>query len=321
MRKTLREQIDANKRGSLVLVCVMLALITALGTCIVGIWHPRYWYYGAGGAFGIALFVAFVARSWGPGIILGISNTREATAQEDQMLRNVVEEMAIASGLPMPKIYVINDSSPNAFATGMSPEKGIVCVTTGLLSKLNREELQGVMAHELSHIRNYDVRYMTMVSILAGMIALLADFLQTQLRWGFWGGRSRSSDNDNDNNNPLAIVFLIVGILLAIISPIAGWMLEMAVSRKREFLADASAAEMTRYPEGLISALQKISNDPDPLEAANRATQHMYIVNPLKLMEERADLFSTHPSTEARINALRGMEPYYDKVRKFGEIE
>ena len=166
------------------------------------------------------------------------------------------------------------------------------------------------MAHELAHIRNYDIRYMTMVTVMAGMIVLLADILQSQLRWGFFFGRSRSNNNNN-NANPLGIVFLILGIVLAILGPVMGWMLELAVSRKREFLADAGAAELTRYPEGLISALRKISNDPNDLQSANRATQSMYFVNPLKLLKERDDLTSDHPSTQARINALMGLEPYY----------
>ncbi len=315
MRKTLREQIDANKRGSFLLVCGMMLLIMVLGATIVGLWHPRYWIFGAAGAFGLGLLCSVVSKLWGTNIVLGISGSREATAQEDQVLRNVVEEMAIASGLPMPKVYVIEDDSPNAFATGQTPQTGIVCVTTGLLSKLNRDELQGVMAHELSHIRNYDIRYMTTVATMVGLISLLADFLQTQLRWGFWGGRSRSNDN-NDNNGPLGIIFLILGIVLALIAPMTGWMLEMAVSRKREFLADASAAEMTRYPEGLASALRKISEDTDMLESANRATQHLYIVNPLKLVKEHQDLMSSHPTTEARIKALLGESEYYASERK-----
>ena len=317
MRKTLREQIDANKRGSFLLVCGMVLLITLLGATIVGFWRPSYWPYGAAGAFALALLCSAISNLWGSKIVLGISGGREATAQEDQMLRNVVEEMAIASGLPMPKIYVIDDYAPNAFATGPNPQNGIVCVTTGLLEKLNRDELQGVMAHELSHIRNYDIKYMTTVSTMAGLIVLLADVLQSQFRWGFFG-RSRSNDNDSNNNNPLGIVFLVLGLILAFVAPMLGWLLEMAVSRKREYLADASAAEMTRYPEGLASALQKISGDTDILESANRATQHMYIVNPLKLMEEHKDLLSTHPSTEARIRALLGDAEYYAKQRKFG---
>lgn len=315
MRKTLREQIDANKRGSFLLVCGMVLLITVLGATIVGIWQSNYWIFGAIGGLLLALLCSFISRVWGTNIVLGISGAREATAQEDQILRNVVEEMAIASGMPMPKIYVIDDFAPNAFATGRDPQNGIVCVTSGLLAKLNRDELQGVMAHELSHIKNYDIRYMTTVSTMAGLIVLLADVLQGQLRWGFWG-RSRSSDNNN-NNNPLGIVFLVLGIVLALVAPMLGWLLEMAVSRQREFLADASAAQMTRYPEGLASALQKISQDADMLEAGNRATQHMYIVNPLKLMEEHKDLLSTHPSTEARIKALMGDAEYFAKQRKF----
>jgi heat shock protein HtpX len=308
MRKTLREQIDANKRGSFLLVCCMVMLISLLGACIVGLWHARYWYYGAAGAFVIALLSAAVSRAWGSKIVLGISGGREATAQEDQILRNVVEEMAIASGLPMPKIYVIDDPAPNAFATGHTPQTGVVCITTGLLSKLNRDELQGVMAHELSHIRNYDIQYMTTVATMAGLISLLADVLQGQLRWGFWtGGRSR---NNNDNNNPLGLVFMILSIVLALVAPLTGWMLELAVSRQREFLADSSAAEMTRYPEGLASALRKIAGDTDMLHSANRATQSMYIVNPLKLVKEHQDLMSTHPSVEARIRALIGDQAY-----------
>ena len=315
MRKTLREQIDANKRGSFLLVCGMVLLITVLGACVVGLWRAKYWYIGAGGACALGLLSSVVSKIWGSKIVLGISGSREATFQEDQVLRNVVEEMAIAAGLPMPKIYVIEDAAPNAFATGQSPQTGVVCVTTGLLSKLNRDELQGVMAHELSHIRNYDIQYMTTVSTMAGLIALLAEVLQTQLRWGFWGGRSRSDDDNNGGGNPLGILFLVLGIVLAIVAPMTGWLLEMAVSRKREFLADASAAEMTRYPEGLASALRKISDDSDVLESANRATQHMYIVNPLKLMQEHQDLMSTHPTTEARIKALLGDAEYYAKER------
>ena len=296
------------------LVCCMVLLITLLGACIVGFWHARYWYYGAVGAFILALISAAVSRAWGSKIVLGISGGREATPQEDQVLRNVVEEMAIASGLPMPKVYVIDDPAPNAFATGHTPQTGVVCITTGLLSKLNRDELQGVMAHELSHIRNYDIQYMTTVATMAGLISLLADVLQGQLRWGFWtGGRSR---NNNDNDSPLGLVFLILSIVLALVAPLTGWMLELAVSRKREFLADASAAEMTRYPEGLASALRKIAGDSDMLRSANRATQSMYIVNPLELVKEHQDLMSTHPTVEARIRALIGDAAYEAMVQQ-----
>lgn len=315
MRKTLKEQIAGNKRGSFFLVLIMLLIISALGACIVGFTAPKHWYWGAGGAFGLGLLCAVIARYLGPNIVLAISGAREATFAENQVLVNVVEEMAIASGLPMPKIYVIDDTAPNAFATGKDPQHGIVAITTGLLQKLNRDELQGVMAHELAHIRNLDIRYMTMVSLMTGLIALLADFLQRQF---FWGGMGRRrSDDDGDNNNPLGILFLVLGIVLALVAPIAGWLLEMAVSRKREFLADATAAEMTRYPEGLASALMKIQGDQEVLEAANRATQHMYIINPLKFESDGSSMLSTHPSTEARIKALLGTSEHYKKERQF----
>jgi len=169
-----------------------------------------------------------------------------------------------------------------------------------------------VMAHEIAHIRNLDIRYMTTVSLMGGLIALLSDVLSTQLRWGAFSRRGRNRDNDGGSNP----IFIVVGLLLAILAPLFGWLLQMAVSRQREFLADASAAEMTRYPEGLASALKKISYDPETLEVANRATQHMYIVNPLQLSKEGNDLFSTHPSTEARIKALLGTSSFYEKERR-----
>jgi heat shock protein HtpX len=305
MRKSIREQIDANKRGSFLLVCCMMVLISLLGACIVGLWHSRYWMFGAIGSFVVGLIAAFISKLWGSNIVLGISGAREATAPEEQVLRNVVEEMAIAAGVPVPKIFVIDDMAPNAFATGRSPASGVVCVTSGLLTKLNRDELQGVMAHELSHIRNYDIQYMTTVATMAGMISILAEVLGGQLRWGFWFGRGRSSD-DNNGNNPLGLIIFLLSILLALLAPITGFMLEMAVSRQREFLADASAAELTRYPEGLASALRKISSDPDMMNTTSRATQSMYIVNPLKLIQEHENLMSSHPSTDARIRALLG---------------
>ena len=302
MKRTLQEQIAANRRGSAILVFFLVLILAALGTVIVGVYAPKQWYLGTAGATALGAILAIVARAGGPSIVLGLARAREATHAEDQVLSNVVEEMAIASGLPKPKVYVIDDDAPNAFATGKDPENGIIAVTTGLLRKLDRDELQGVVAHEMAHIRNYDIRFMTTVALIAGAIPLLADaFLRMQ--W-FGGGRRRDDDRESSQ---LAAVFQIVGIVLAILAPIFAVLLEMAVSRKREYLADATAAEMTRYPEGLASALRKIAMDPDPLEVANRATQHMYIVNPLKLSGDGSDLLSTHPPTEARIRALMGL--------------
>lgn len=302
MRQTLQEQIAANKRASTIYSIFLVLLLAALGTAIFGAYYPREWYLGTAGSFVLGIILAIVARTAGPGILLATSGAREATAQEDQVLNNVVEEMAIASGLPKPKIYVIDDPAPNAFATGTSPDNAALAITTGLLAKLDRDELQGVMAHELSHIRNYDVRFMTTIAMIAGAIPLLAD---TFVRMQFWGGGRRRSSNGGDNN--LGAIFMIIGLVLSILAPIFAKLLELAVSRQREYLADASAAEMTRYPEGLARALAKISSDPNPLLHANRATQHMYIVNPkLSGDDGGTSMFSTHPSTRDRIARLMG---------------
>lgn len=300
MRRTLQEQIAANRRGSLVFVFLLVLILAGLGTALVGVYAPRQWYLGTAGATLLGIIGAMVAVNGGSGIVLSLSRAREATPQEHQMLRNVTEEMAIASGLPMPKVMVIDDDAPNAFATGKDPQNGVIAVTTGLLRKLDRDELQGVVAHEMAHIRNFDIRFMTVVAIIAGFIPLLADVFMRSLWWG--GPRRRSNRDDNQ----LQTVFMIIGLVLAILAPIFAVLLEMAVSRKREFLADATAAEMTRYPEGLARALQKIASDPDPLEVANRATQHMYIVNPLHL-SGASGLLSTHPPTAERIRALMGI--------------
>ncbi|MBR6688545.1 MAG: M48 family metallopeptidase [Clostridia bacterium] len=224
-------------------------------------------------------------------IVLSLNGARPATREQDLLLSNLLDNMCIASGLPRPKLYVINDASPNAFATGRNPENAVICVTTGLLEKLDKYELEGVIAHELSHIKNYDILLSTIVSIFVGFVVILSDWFT---RWSF-----RRSSN-SDNKNP---IFVIIGILFLILSPIFATLMKLAISRKREFLADASAVEMTRNPDGLISALQKIALDPDPLEVANKSTAHMYISNPFK--DKASDLFSTHPSTEKRIEALR----------------
>ncbi len=302
MKRTLREQIAANKRVSMVYAGMLVLLLAALGGAITGTYEPRAWWMGAAGAGVLGLIVAMVARFAGSGILLSISHAREATPQEDQVLRNVAEEMAIAAGIPVPKVYVIDDSAPNAFATGSDPKNSAVVFTTGILQKLNRDELQGVMAHEMSHIRNYDIRFMTMIAFIAGLIPLIADMFRQSLWFG--GGRRRSDSKDNG----LQVVFMIIAVALAILAPLFAKLLELAVSRQREFLADASAAELTRLPEGLASALLKLSADQEVLEAANRATQHMYIVNPMKAFESRAQgLFSTHPPIEERVRRLRGL--------------
>jgi heat shock protein HtpX len=301
VKRTLQQQIEANRRASTFYSFLMIVLVAALGAAIGAYWAPQDWLLVGVGAGVVALIVAFVARFSGPGVVLSISHARQASPLELQRLENVVEEMAIAAGIPKPKVYVIDDSAANAFATGMDPKNSVVVCTTGLLQRLDRDELQGVMAHEIAHVRNFDIRLMTTLAIVAGLIPLMADFF---LRSNFWGGRGRrSSSNDGG-----AVIALVIGLVLAILAPLFARMLELAVSRQREYLADATAAELTRYPEGLARALEKIAADPEPLEAANRATEHMYIVNPFnKWARSASSLFSTHPPTEERIRRLRAL--------------
>ena len=309
MKKSLHEQIAANKRASVFLGVMLVLLLAALGASIAGVYAPDVWWAGGALAAGMGLIVSIVAWSAGSNIVLSIAGARPATQAEDRMLDNVCEEMAIAAGIAKPKLYVIEDSAPNAFATGKDPEHGIICFTTGLIQKLDRDELQGVMAHEMSHIRNYDIKFMTVIAITAGLIPLIADLFGRSLWYG--GGRSRNKDGDNSN-----IVFLVIAIALAVLAPLFAKLLELAVSRQREYLADTSAAELTRYPEGLARALEKISADTDPLEAANRATQHMYIVNPLRGAERMAAMFSTHPPLRERVSRLRALMGNYSPTRE-----
>lgn len=263
--------------------------------------------YGQTGGLGIvgfALIMAgimnFASYFWSDKIVLGISGAKELKHDDNKEIYHLVENLCIAAGLPTPKIYIISDSAPNAFATGRDPKHAAICFTTGILSKLNKQELEGVTAHELSHVGNRDTLLMAVVSVLVGTIALVSDFFMRSL----WFRRG----NDRSGNNT---VFLVIAIVAAILAPIVAILIQLAVSRRREFLADASGVLLTRYPQGLASALQKISSDKEPLEAANRGTAHLYIANPLKGKDAKswlAGLFNTHPSMEARIKALREME-------------
>jgi heat shock protein HtpX len=238
-------------------------------------------------------------------LVLATSGAKEIKKTDDPELFRTVENLCIGDGLPMPKIYIINDPSPNAFATGRGPNNSVICFTSGILDKLNKVELEGVTAHELSHVKNYDIRLMGVVAILVGFIALLANLFMQQLWFGGIGGRDR-----DDRGGNLGAIFLVVGIVLAILSPIAATLIQLAVSRKREFLADASGALLTRYPEGLASALEKISTDPVTLKTANNATAHLFIVNPFKGKTAKSwfsSLFDTHPPVAERIKILREM--------------
>jgi heat shock protein HtpX len=304
--ETFYNQISANKRNSFLLTLVIVALFALLGFSIG---------YAISGEPSGAVFVMVIALVVGGGIaavsyfagdsiVLGVSGAKEVDATSAPQLLNVVQEIAIAANVPMPKVYIIDDTAPNAFATGRDPQHASVAITTGLLEKLDREELQGVIAHELSHVRNFDIRFAMIVGVLVGSIALLADFF---VRFSFWGGMGRSRSNrDSGGSNGLQAIFFVVALVLSIIAPIASRLVQLAVNRQREYLADATSVSLTRNPHGLERALAKISADPEVLEVANRATQHMYFTNPIKKFEERSSgLFSTHPATVDRINRLR----------------
>ena len=294
------EEISANRRNSWLLVVTVTAILVVLGF-LVGEYLGSG-YVGVGFAVTIAVIMSLSAYYSGDKMVLSMSRARRIEREENPKLCNVVEELAIAGGLPVPAIYVIDDSAPNAFATGRDPEHASVAITTGLLEKLNRDELQGVMAHELSHVGNRDILFATMVGIMVGSIVLFADFF---LRSFFWGGARRRRGKSSGGGGA---ILLVVALILAVLAPLFAKLLQLAVSRQREFLADASAAKLTRYPEGLASALEKIAGDREVLEVANRATQHLYIVNPIKPFEKRAkSLFSTHPPVEERVARLRAM--------------
>jgi heat shock protein HtpX len=305
MAETFYNQIAANRRNSLLLIAVVLVLFAILGFAI------GYAISGdTAGAIGV-MAIAVIAGALvsagsyfgGDSVVLSVSGAKEVVEADAPQLLHVVSEMAIAANLPMPKVYVIDDTAPNAFATGRDPQHASVAITTGLLEKLDREELQGVIGHEMSHVRNFDIRFALLVAVLVGSIALMADFF---LRFTFWGGARRSRDDDRGGGNGLQAIMFIVAIVLSILAPIAARLVQLAINRQREYLADSSSVQLTRNPYGIERALAKISSDQEVLEAANRATQHMYFTNPIKKFEERSSgLFSTHPPTLDRINRLR----------------
>ena len=304
MAETFYGQIAENRRNSTLLALVVIALFGVLGFAI-GYAITGY-ASGALGVMGLAVLLGSLAAAGsyfgGDSLVLSVSGAKEVDEAAAPQLLNVVREMSIAANVPMPKVYVIDDTAPNAFATGRDPKHASVAITTGLLDKLDREELQGVIGHEMSHVRNFDIRFALLVGVLVGSIALLADFF---LRFTFWGGGRRSRD-DRGGSSGLQAIFFVLAIVLSILAPIAARLVQLAVNRQREYLADASSVQLTRNPYGIERALAKISEDQEVLEVANRATQHMYFMNPIKKFEQRASgLFSTHPPTIERINRLR----------------
>lgn len=260
---------------------------------------------GAGGiaffAFTFAILSSVGSYFYSDKIILATSRAQKIEEKDNPQLYHIVENLAIADGLPTPEVYIMNDPSPNAFATGRDPKHAVVCVTSGILRRLNKVELEGVIAHEMSHVKNYDIRLMAVVAVLVGFVAIMGNFFMRSL----WFRPSRR-DNDNEGNG----IFMLIGIVFAILTPIIAVLIQLAISRKREFLADASGALLTRYPEGLASALEKISRDPLPTRSATEATAHLFIVNPFKGKDTGAwftSLFNTHPPIQERIKILREM--------------
>jgi len=306
--KNIYEVQTSNKIKSFVIVAIFVAFVfvaTYFLTKALG----YYMGYEPGGLgyLGLALIISgvssFFSYYYSDKIVLGISGARPAIRTRDFNFFTVAENIAIGDGLPKPKLYVIDDTSPNAFATGRNPEHAAICVTTGLLSKLDRTELEGVVAHEMTHIKNYDTRLMSVVSVMVGLIALLGDWFTRSM---FWGRRR------DDREGNAGSIILVIGILFAILSPIIGTLIQLAISRRREYMADAGSVEITRQPQGLISALEKISSDPFPLRSANRATAHLFISNPFKNNKQKGtgfltNLFNTHPPVSERIKLLQEM--------------
>ncbi len=288
------QQIAQNRRLSLVIVFGLFVVLLGLGYILADT-------YGEPAILFLALLIAIgqslIGYYAGADLVLAASQASKVTKANEPVYFRLVENLAITAGLPLPELYIIEDSAINAFATGRDPKHAAIAVTRGALTRLDKSQLEGVLAHELAHVQNYDIRLTMLVSVLVGVVVLIADlFWRSQ-----WLGSNRS-ERSSDQNNPM----LLVGLVLLVLAPIAAQLMQLAVSRKREFLADASGALLTRYPEGLAQALTKISQDEEPLEAANRGTAHLYIANPLK-GQRLASWFSTHPPVEERIAKLRAM--------------
>lgn len=293
---------------------VKTALIVAVTTAFLMLIVYFIAYYTGLGAYavplavGIALISSWASYYYSDKIILSISGARPADQTSDKMVRDAIEGLCIASGLPMPKVYIVDDPVANAFATGRNPENAVVCVTTGLLQKLDYYELEGVLAHELAHIGNRDILLSTIVTVMVGIVVILSDIWTRAMFWG--GGRRRDSDREGGGTQA---IIMVIGLVFLILAPIAGQMMKMALSRNREFLADATAAEFTRNPEGLARALEKLGAQNQPVARATNATSNLYIVNPLKAAKGEEGgglgiLFSTHPPIKKRIEALRNIK-------------
>ncbi|MFA5961336.1 MAG: M48 family metallopeptidase [Parcubacteria group bacterium] len=292
---TLYNQADKNTRLTWVYITGFLIFVIGVGYVFAGAMGNSNILYIA---VIFSVVMSFGSYWWSDKIVLAMSSAKEIDHDSNREIYHLVENLCITAGLPVPKIYVIQDSAMNAFATGRDPEHGVICLTTGIIARLEKTELEAVIAHELSHIGNRDILLSTVVVVMVGFVTLLADWFR---HWAFFRRGS-----DSEGGGQLRLLFIVLAIVLSILAPIAGVLMQLAISRKREFLADADGALLTRYPEGLASALEKISQDTEPLEVANRATAHLFIANPFK-GKKVSSLFMTHPPIEERIKALRGM--------------
>jgi heat shock protein HtpX len=289
------EAISSNRLKSALVMVLFILIIVGLGYTFGE--FTELGYAAPAIAVVFALFSVIGSYYYSDRIVLAMSRARPAEKAQYPQLYNAVEGLSIAAGLPMPRVYIIDDSAPNAFATGRDPQHAALAVTSGLLDKLDRQELEGVIGHEMAHVQDYDIRFMTIVAVLVGTIALLSDWMR---RFFWWGGSSRR----RGGSNPLALV----GVLLAVFAPLIAMLIQLALSRTREYLADAQGAMLTRYPDGLADALEKLSADTEPLEVANKATAHLYIINPLTEHKGMINnLFDTHPPIEERVRRLRAM--------------
>lgn len=293
-----------NKRKTFAIVLLFIILLSYIVYTLINLWYPEAGVSAVIIALALAVITSWASYYNSDKIVLSLNGARPATLEENQRMYENLEGLCIAAGLPMPKLYIMEDGSPNAFATGRDPKHAVICVTTGLMDKLNSYELEGVLAHELSHIKNYDILLQTIAAVFVGFTSILSDFF---LRVG---ARSfRGSRRSNDNNGNGQAILLLIGVIFLIFSPLFATLLQLALSRNREYLADASAVELTRNPQGLIDALKKISSDTDPLEQANKSTECLYICNPIKKANGKSNnLFSTHPPIEKRIAALENIK-------------
>jgi heat shock protein HtpX len=302
MKSDFYSEISHNKWRSYFLLVLFSLIIILLGWAF-GVLLGGSAIVGMVIAFVIAIIMALVGYYSGDKTVLAASHAKEVTKKQDPFLINTVEGLSIAAGIPMPKVYIIQEESINAFATGRDPQHASIAVTSGARKRLNRTELEGVLAHEMSHVKNYDIRYMTLVAVLVGVIVLFSDIMFRTFLWGGAGDR-----NDRGGGN-IGIIFIVIAIALAILAPLIAQLIRLAVSRKREYLADASGAQLTRYPPGLANALKKIRDDHDKVvDTANKGMAHLYIENPLRNKTGWLNnLFSTHPDINDRIKKLEGM--------------